>query len=68
MSEQIHKIYQEDGTYIERPYTDEEIAQSLADQEETAKRKADYEAKLAARKALLEKLGITEEEAGLLFV
>ena len=46
--------------------TDEEIALHYADREETIKLKAEAEAKKQARLVLLEKLGITEEEAKLL--
>lgn len=53
-----------------RPYTAEEIAESEKNAAETAKRQADENAVLsahaAARAALLDKLGITADEAKLL--
>lgn len=48
------------------PMTPEEIALHYADREETTKLKAEAEAKKQAKLELLEKLGITEEEARLL--
>ncbi len=65
MTRPIHKIYQNDGTFIERPFTDEEMlvwekdqADEIARQEaivEAAAKKAEAEAKLAA-------LGLTSED------
>jgi len=58
------------GITEEIELTDEEIAQREADAAvyaaEEAARKAEEEAKAEARAALLERLGITEEEAKLL--
>ena len=51
---------------IDREMNDEELAQYQADQEYFAAKKAELEAKEAKRQALLEKLGITKEEAELL--
>ena len=48
------------------PMTDEEIALHFADREETAEMKAEFQAKAVAKAALLEKLGITADEAALL--
>jgi 2-phospho-L-lactate transferase/gluconeogenesis factor (CofD/UPF0052 family) len=48
------------------PMTEDEVALHLADREETAQMKAEAEAKKLARLALLDKLGITEEESKLL--
>lgn len=48
------------------PMTEDEVALHLADREETAQMKAEAEAKKVSRLALLDKLGITEEEAKLL--
>jgi len=56
----------ETGEVIEREYTDEEYAQYLADQAETKAIQDELAAKAAAKAALLEKLGITEDEARLL--
>lgn len=60
----IHNV--ETGEVIERDLTDEELAQREADKAK-AEAKAQAKAEAAAqRQALLEKLGITEEEARLL--
>ena len=65
MSKDITETYA-DGTIVERAFTDAELQQQAAD---TAWDKAKAEAKVArtaAREALLDKLGITAEEAQLL--
>lgn len=49
-----------------RDYTDEEIAEVEKAQAETAKKLAELEKIAENRKAILAKLGITEEEAKLL--
>jgi hypothetical protein len=49
-----------------RDYSLEEIAEIEKDLEQTAKERALREAKAQARQALLDKLGITEDEAKLL--
>lgn len=49
-----------------RNYTSEEIAKVEAAQAEAAQRQAEAETRAAQRAALLDKLGITEEEAKLL--
>lgn len=54
------------GEVTERPYTLEEIAQVEAEQIEFAKRQAEAEAKATARAAILDRLGLTAEEAALL--
>jgi hypothetical protein len=58
------------GETISVPFTAEEIAAHLAEQERLANLEAETEAKAEAdklaREALLEKLGLTEEEARLL--
>jgi hypothetical protein len=51
---------------VVRDMTAEEIAQYELDQMETAKLKAADQAKAAARVALLERLGLTAEEAAIL--
>ena len=51
---------------VVRDMTAEEVAQYELDQIETAKLKAANEQKAAARVALLDRLGITAEEAALL--
>lgn len=60
----IHNV--ETGQIVVNPMTDEEYALYLADQEETAQMALERETKAAAKAALLEKLGITEEETKLL--
>ena len=65
MSKNITETYAE-GTVVERAFTDAELQQQAAD---TAWDKAEAEAKaakVAARAALLTRLGITAEEAQLL--
>ena len=51
---------------IDREMTDAEFAQYQADQAAEVEREAQAQAKAAAKAALLERLGITEEEAKLL--
>ena len=52
---------------IDREMTTAEFAKYKADLDAETARKAEAEAKAVARVALLEKLGITEDEAKLLF-
>lgn len=54
------------GEYVEREYTAEELEQRLKDQEEHALLEQAKQERIVARQALLERLGITEEEAQLL--
>lgn len=54
------------GEEIKREMNDAEFVIWQADQAATAARKAEETAKVATRQALLNKLGITEEEARLL--
>jgi hypothetical protein len=56
----------ETGEETLRDYTTAEIAQVEAAQVETAKRIVDENAKEAARKTILNKLGLTDDEAKLL--
>jgi hypothetical protein len=60
------RIYQEDGTYIDREPTPEEIALNEADNEAWLLEQEKLQQIQANKNALLEKLGITEEEAKLL--
>tara|TARA_R110000823_G_scaffold255499_1_gene377543 strand:+ start:441 stop:641 length:201 start_codon:yes stop_codon:yes gene_type:complete len=64
MKIKIHDI--QTGKVIERNLTDDELAQWEADQLENSSSQAEAESKATARAALLEKLGITSEEAALL--
>jgi hypothetical protein len=56
----------ETGEITQRELTAEELTQAQADAATTATRQAEEAAKAATRKALLNKLGLTEEEARLL--
>ena len=67
MSKPIVKIANlETGEEIEREMTDAELAQREADKSEAAAKKAEIAAKAANRQAILDRLGLTEEEARLL--
>ena len=67
MSNPIVKIHNaETGEVIEREMNNEELAQWEADKAEAAQRKAEAQAKAAEKAALLDRLGITEDEAKLL--
>lgn len=61
----IHNV--ELDEVIDREMNDEEFAQYKKDQEEALNAKLLQDEKIAKRAALLEKLGITEEEAKVLF-
>ena len=56
----------ETGEITERDMTAEELAQAQADAAAAAARAAEEAAKAQAKAALLDKLGITEDEAKLL--
>jgi hypothetical protein len=60
----IHNI--ETDEIIDREMTDAEFAQYEADQIAIMQRKAEVEAKAAEKQALLDRLGITADEAKLL--
>ena len=65
MSRPIHKIYQGDGTFIERPFTDEEMIVWERDQaDEVARKEAIVQAaaKKAAAEAKLAALGLTSDD------
>lgn len=67
MSKPIIKIVNvTTGEEIEREMTAAEFAKYKADQEAQVAHQAEIEAKAAAKAALLERLGITEDEAKLL--
>jgi myo-inositol-hexaphosphate 3-phosphohydrolase len=63
---QIKEVNCETQEEIVRDATDAEIAQMAIDAENAAIRKAEAEAKEAQRQALLDRLGITSEEAKIL--
>lgn len=68
MSQNIIKIVNaETGEEIEREMNAKEIAQRELDQAAFLAKKQAVEAKATARLALLERLGLTEEEAKILF-
>jgi len=54
------------GEEVTRPMTNAEFAQYKKDREADAKYLADLEAKAVAKQALLERLGLTQEEFNLL--
>lgn len=56
----------ETGETLERELTEDEIAQQAKDEAEIKKMEAQLAVQAAAKAALLERLGITEEEAKLL--
>ena len=65
MTKPIHKIYQGDGTFIERPFTDEEMIVWEKDQaEEIARKQAivEAQAKRSAALAKLAALGLEEDD------
>ena len=66
MTKPMKRIVELDGTVIDRELTDAEFAQYQLDIEKTETRKAEAEAKAAQKAALLERLGISEDEARLL--
>lgn len=67
MANPMIRIVELDGTVIDREMTDDEFVQHQANAQKVAEWKANIEAKAAAKAALLERLGITEDEAKLLF-
>ena len=63
---QIKIVNAETGEEVTRDANAEELAQMEIDAINVANRKAEAEAKAAQKAALLERLGITEDEAKLL--
>jgi len=55
-----------DGTRIERDFTKAEIAQIEKDKIDLAAKQAEAEAKAAQRQAILDRLGLSQEEANIL--
>jgi len=66
MTKPIVRIYTAVNEFIDREMNAAEFAQYEKDQAEFNARKVEVEAKAAAKAALLERLGITEDEAKLL--
>ena len=62
MSRPTVRIYTGNGEFIDREMNDNEFAQYQIDEENAAKRKAEAEAKEAARQTILNRLGLTAEE------
>jgi len=60
------RIYTSVNEYIDREMNTNELKQYKIDQAEANAQKAETEAKATAKAALLERLGITEDEAKLL--
>ena len=60
------RIVELDGTVIDREMNEDELAQLQLDIEASNAVKAEAEAKAQAKAELLERLGITEDEAKLL--
>ena len=66
MSKPTIRIYQGYGEFIDREMTNAEFTQYKKDQEIFAKEKAEAEAKEAKRQVILDRLGLTADEAQLL--
>jgi len=66
MTKPVIRIYTAADEYIDREMNAAELAQYKIDQENYATKKAQEEARANQRQALLDKLGITAEEATLL--
>lgn len=66
MSRPMVRIYQGEGEFIDREMNDDEFAQYKLDVAARAAEKEAEEAKATAKAELLNKLGITAEEAALL--
>ena len=65
MSRPIHKIYQGDGTFVERPFTDEEmivLEKDQADEIAIKEARLEAEAKKAAAEAKLAALGLDADD------
>ena len=66
ITEKIFDIQTGEETFVEREETADEKNQRLAYEKQTKKEKEEAEARLAARQAILDRLGLTEDEARLL--
>ena len=60
------RIYQGEGEFIDREMNDTEFAQYEIDQENYQAKLAEAEAKAAQRQVILDRLGLTADEAQLL--
>lgn len=66
MSRPTVRIYTGNGEFIDRQMNDDEFAQYEIDEANAAKKKAEAEAKEAQRQAILDRLGLTADEAKLI--
>lgn len=66
MSRPTVRIYTGEGEFIDREMNDDEFAQYEIDEANATKRKAEAQAKESARQAILDRLGLTADEAKLL--
>ena len=66
MTKPTIRIYETDGTLIDREMNEDEFAQYEKDQATELVRKAEAEARATAKAKLLDRIGITEDEAKLL--
>jgi hypothetical protein len=66
MKRPIVRIYDGNSEFIDREMNDDEFAQYQIDQANAVAEKAEVEAKAQAKAELLQRLGITEDEARLL--
>jgi hypothetical protein len=66
MKNKVTDVFVETGEVVEREMTAEELAQYKIDQADLAAKASKKEADAAAKATLLERLGITAEEAKLL--
>lgn len=66
MSRPTVRIYTGNNEFIDREMNDDEFAQYEIDEANAAKRKAEAEAKEAQRQAILDRLGLTADEAKLI--
>jgi len=58
-------VFADTGEVVERPMTDEEISEIMRLRQEDEAKKAELKTKIEKRAELLNRLGITEEEARL---
>lgn len=66
MTKPIVRVYSAPGEFVDREMNAQEFAQYKIDQALRAAEKAEADAKAEAKAALLERLGLTQEEAALL--
>jgi hypothetical protein len=64
--EHIYDITTGETTIVEREENEQEVAERIALEAINATQQAEQQAKIAARQAVLDKLGLTAEEAAVL--